>query len=490
MKRAIRLVVSILLLGSAFAAGTWYQHRSAQARGGASDRKVLYYVDPMHPAYRSDKPGIAPDCGMQLEPVYADGGPAEAVAGGSPRPVGAVRVSPEQQQLLGVRVGVVEKGATTQAVRLFGRVTPDESRVYTLNAALEGSIREVSAVTTGSQVRKDQWLASFFSYDARTPLQAYITALDVQDLDPAGLKRVDVRIAAGATAATSAEFSLERLRSFGMSTRQIAEVKRTRRIPLTIGIHAPADGFVIARNVSLGQKFDRGAEWYRIANLDKVWIVADVLADEAAHLRPGSRALVTIPNQPTKLTAVASEVLPQFDPATRTLKVRLVADNPGFALRPDMFVDVEFPVERPAAVTIPVDALIDSGLRRTVFVERGPGQLEPRAVETGWRSGDRVEVVSGLEPGERIVTSGTFLVDSESRLKAAAAGVHGAASTDPVCGMEVDEAKAKAAGKTLQHGGKTYFFCSEQCMGKFQGEHHEHAHHEHGTLSANVGEAR
>jgi membrane fusion protein, copper/silver efflux system len=466
MKKAALALLSLMSLTAAFLAGTWYAHDSKA--GGASARKVLYWVDPMHPAYRSDRAGIAPDCGMQLEPVYADGSTATSEGGVSPRPAGAVDIGPEKQQLLGVRVATVEKAPTRHTVRLFGRVVPDERRVYTLNAALDGSIREVSTVTTGSRVRKDQWLASFFAADTRGALQAYITALDVQDRDPIARREAGIVVAAGSTAGSSAQFTVERLRGLGMSSFQIDEIRRTRQIPLTIGIHAPADGFVLARNASLGQKYDKGAEWYRIANLDKVWVLADVFENEAPFVRPGMRAQVSLPSQKRTVPARVSEVLPQFDAATRTMKVRLEADNPGYLLRPDMFADVEFPIELPAATTIPVDAMVDSGLRKTVFVERGAGLFEPRAVETGWRFGDRIEVVRGLAPGERVVVSGTFLVDSESRMKAAAAGVHGAAAKDPVCGMDVDEARAKAAGKTAQHQGKAYFFCSDSCRSRFE----------------------
>jgi Cu(I)/Ag(I) efflux system membrane fusion protein len=486
MKKVTILALSVVLVTSAFLAGTWYQHRSMKA-GGAAARKVLYYVDPMHPAYKSDKPGIAPDCGMQLEPVYADGGPATG-ADAAPKSAGAVSVNPDKQQLLGVRVSPVERAPSTHAVRLFGRVMPEETRLYVLNAAVEGSVREVSSVTTGSRVKKGQVLASVFSADARGALQAYITALDVEDRSPESRREAGVIVAAGSNANRSAQFSVERLRGVGMSDFQIQEIRRTRDIPIFLKVYAPADGFVVARNLTLGQKFDKGAEWYRIANLDKVWILADVFEDEAAYLKPGMRAQVALPNDRKGVTATVSEVLPQFDATTRTLKVRLEAENPGYLLRPEMFVDIQFQVELPAATSIPVDAVVDSGLRKTVFVEHGTGSFEPRSIETGWRFDDRVEVVSGLAPGERIVVSGTFLVDSESRLKAAAAGVYGAAAKDPVCGMDVDEAKAKAAGKTVAYGGKTHVFCSDACKSKFEkspetyAERSAAAGHDHGAL--------
>ncbi len=474
MKKLAYLVLSMSLLASAFLAGAWVQHARSKA-GSAVGRKPLYYVDPMHPAYRSDKPGIAPDCGMQLEPVYAEGATAASDGSAAPRPAGAVDVAADKQQLLGVRVGTVERAPTTHRLRLFGRVVPDERRAYLLNAATEGSVREVSPVTTGARVRKGQWLASVFSAETRTALQAYITALDVQDQDPTARRQEGFVVAAGTTASKSAQFTVERLVGLGMSPLQIEEIRRKRDIPLLMKVYAPVDGFVLSRNVSLGQKYEKGAEWYRIANLDKVWILADALEAEASFVKPGMRAEVSLPGPRRTVAATVSEVLPQFDPATRTMKVRLEVDNPGHLLRPDMFADVDLSIVLPAATTVPVDAVVDSGVRKTVFVERGPGAFEPRAVETGWRFGDRVEVVRGLQAGERVVVSGTFLVDSESRMKAAAAGVYGAPAKDPVCGMDVDESRAKAAGKTAQYGGKTFFFCSDPCRARFQASPEKYA---------------
>jgi YHS domain-containing protein len=168
--------------------------------------------------------------------------------------------------------------------------------------------------------------------------------------------------------------------------------------------------------------------------------------------------------------ATVSEVLPVFDPATRTLKVRLETDNPEFTLRPEMFVDVELPVSLPPAISVPADAVLNSGLRKTVFVNRENGFFEPRQVETGWRMGDRVEIISGLEPGEKIVISGNFFIDSESRLQSAGLGIYGTMSTDPVCGMEVDEARAKATKRISVYQGKIYYFCADECKHQFEKE--------------------
>jgi YHS domain-containing protein len=254
-----------------------------------------------------------------------------------------------------------------------------------------------------------------------------------------------------------------------MGEMQIKEMIRTRKYIENVDITSPADGFIIARNVSEGQRFDKGTELYRIADLSRVWILADLFENEAEliKIKPGQSVAISLPYQKKNLQATVSNIIPQFDTVSRTMKVRLEADNPGFVLKPDMFVDVEFPVNLPPTLLIPVDALLDSGLRKTVFVDRGNGFFEPRDIETGWRIGGKAEVVKGLMPGERIVISGTFLVDSESRMKLAAAGIFGITVKDPVCNMVIDEDKAQAAGLKREYRGHTYFFCAEICVKQF-----------------------
>jgi RND family efflux transporter MFP subunit len=258
------------------------------------------------------------------------------------------------------------------------------------------------------------------------------------------------------------------LENLGMGKLQIEDIARNRQLTENILITAPANGFVLKRNVSSGQRFEKGTEFYQIADLSHIWILADMFENDAQYFRPGVQARVTLPYQKKTFYAKVSNVLPQFDAGSRTLKLRLEAENPGFLLRPDMFVDVELPVAFPAAITVPVDAVLYSGLKKTVYIDAGKGFFEPRDVETGWRFGDRVEIVKGLMPGERIVVSGNFLIDSESRMKAAAAGIYGTAHKDPVCGMDVDESKVKAAGRISMYGGKTYYFCSDGCKQEFE----------------------
>ena len=238
----------------------------------------------------------------------------------------------------------------------------------------------------------------------------------------------------------------ENLENLGMSKLQIKELARTRRLTQDIFLSAPVTSFVLTRNVSQGQKFSRNEDLYKLADLSHVWIMADLYDNEAKYAPAGAKVRVIPPKENQTLWARVSDILPQVDPVTRTFKVRLEADNLDYILRPDMFVDLEFPVNLPAAVTVPVDAILDTGLKKTVFVDRGNGYFEPREVAIGWRFGDRVEIVKGLEPGEKIVVSGNFLIDSESRMRLAAAGMFGEVTKDPVCGLNVDESKAKAAG--------------------------------------------
>jgi Cu(I)/Ag(I) efflux system membrane fusion protein len=465
MKKAGAIVLAAALLAAGFAAGRLGPQRG-EAAGGAGRRQVLHYACPMHPAVKADAPGTAPCCGMALEPVYAGGERAAAP--------GTVTMPAELRQLQGVRVGVAERAAVRHPLRLFGRVVPDETRVHVVDSAVDGTVREVGAATTGSFVRKGERLGRIFSADARLALQSYVTALDVLARDERSRVEAGLVVPVGATPTSAARFARERLLALGISDRQIEELRRTNEIPVLVDVRAPVDGVVVARDFAPGRRMSPGMECFRIANLDRVWVVADVPQADAELVRPGATARVALPGRPATFTAVVSGVPPRFDAAAQTLKVRLELANPGAALRPDMYVDVELEAERPEAITVPADAVLDAGVRRTVFVEAGEGRFEPREVETGWRSGGRVEIVRGLAAGERIVVSGTFMVDSESQLRGAAApaaarppAATGGAPQDPVCGMTVDAAAAAAAGRTHAHGGRTYHFCSDGCREAF-----------------------
>jgi membrane fusion protein, copper/silver efflux system len=454
------IFLAVLVLGTFFA-GYWYRGRNpGSPAADPAGRKILYWHDPMHPAYKSDKPGIAPDCGMQLEPVYADGGGSENVP--SRQIPGAIMISADRQQVMGVRIGRAERLSPNQTVRFLGRVAADETQIYRLVSTTEGWVREISSYAVGSIVQKDELLATYFAREILTPQSAYIYALDTRD------RRSVPGVSADQTSmvANQVRSAEDNLINLGMSQTQIHELARTRTASSLMEVRAPAVGIILARNVARNLRIDRNAELYRMADISHVWVIADVYERDAKLIQLGAHAQVRY--QDHLMPAETATTLPVFDPASRTLKVRLELNNPGYVLRPDMFVDVNFPVRLPASVAVPAEAVIDTGLRKRVFVDRGNGFFESREVETGWMFGDKIQIVKGLMEGEQIVVSGTFLIDSESRMKAAAAGITGTPIKDPVCGMDVDETKSRIAGRTSIFSGTTYYFCSDMCKQEFE----------------------
>jgi Cu(I)/Ag(I) efflux system membrane fusion protein len=407
--------VAVALAAGSVAGGTWWAHRFGTAH--ASAHAATGYTCPMHPDYHSDHPGTCPICGMALEEDRA-GRTTGRDAAARALPPGAVQVTAEQQQAIGIRLGIARRVAGTQRLRTTGRVVPDENRTYPIVAAVSGWIRKVENVTTGDVVKKDQTLASFFSPDPQleTAQQAYYDGLEMLYRGanaPQQVPRHSPR-----SAIDEIERLADGLRSLGVSNTQLRQLAVWRELVHDIRVESPVAGVVLKRGVTAGFRFDRGFELFRIADLDRVWILADVSRDRLPFIRRGASVRITTTEAGHALSATVSPSEPIFDEATQTLKVRLEAENPRRTLKPGMFVDVESPLDLPSALVVPADAIVDSGLRKTVFVDRGNGYFEPRRVETGWRAADEVEVTKGLAPGERIVISGTFFVDSESRMKA------------------------------------------------------------------------
>jgi membrane fusion protein, copper/silver efflux system len=464
MKRLPSLLVVCCIAAAAFAGGSWITWRTAgKARSEAGARKILYWVDPMHPSYKSDKPGIAPDCGMALEPVYAD---TQLPTGGSVPP-NAFKVSPEKQQLIGVQVGRVERTPLSRTLATIGRVAVDDTRIYRIVSNADGWVRQLSPVSSGSLVRKDDPLLSLTAREVLTAEQTFFYGLwAVERYQQEGAEGPDqMKIAEG-----QVKSGYDALVNYGMGARQIEALRRSRTPTPDIEICSPVSGVVLARSVFLNQRYDRGTEFFRVADLSRVWVLADAFANDAPLVRAGMTVQVALPYEGgVQFRGRVSDALPTFDPASRTFKVRVEVDNARYLLRPDMFVDVRVDAGQPATLTVPVDALVDSGNRRVVFVDRGNGFFEPRTVEAGARVGDRVEILRGLMESERIVVSGNFLLDSEARMKAAAMGVDLATSqADPVCGMSVNPATATAAGRSAAYQGRDFYFCSEQCKHEFE----------------------
>ena len=383
-------------------------------------RHVIYYVDPMHPSYKSDKPGIAPDCGMKLVPVYENGGNTPPPSTAAQLPPGTVTIDSNSQRLLGIRVVAVQSGGATRITHVVGRVAPEDTRIYAVNSGMDGFIRETYDDSVGTLVKKDQKLASYYAPEFLAAASGFLAATERV---PGSVGKDGAKFTPnfpGAVAkegARSIQGYTDHLRNLGMSDQQIKRVADTRELPDSIDVVAPVDGFILTRNISPGQHFDHMLEFYRIADLNRVWVIAEVYESDAQYLRPGTMAQVTLRDKGRRLSAHITDSLPQSQAGGGTVKIRLEVDNPAYLLRPEMLVDVEFPVRMPAAVTVPLDAVVDSGQHARVYVEHGEGVFEPREVEIGWRAGEQVEILRGVNPGDRVVTAATFLVDSQSRLQ-------------------------------------------------------------------------
>ena len=447
--RAIRIVLYLVLIGAVFAGGYGYARWKAGHERANGIKRILYYVDPMHPAYKSDKPGVAPDCGMRLEPVYEGGGPStdtHSVAsyrdplkpsytsdkpGLNPEtgnalepvdasgewavPAGIIQISPEKQQLIGVTYGQVELSAASGELRAVGKVVQDETRIVRVHSRVDGWIDQVHVDFTGAFVKKGDPLLTIYSPDMLATQQELLLALKARDI----MKSSTLQQAAD-DSESLVKAARMRLELWDLSRAQIDEVERTGNPIRSITLYSPANGFVAARNAFPKQRITAETELYMLSDLAQVWIMADVFEAEAGRIRVGQGATVSMPYENNRsFSARVSYLQPQVDATTRTLKVRLESPNPGMRLRPDMFVDVTFRMAEPAKLIVPSSAVLNAGLRKTVFVDRGRGLLEPRQVETGDVIGDRIEIRSGLKRGERIVTSGNFLIDSESQLKSA-----------------------------------------------------------------------
>jgi membrane fusion protein, copper/silver efflux system len=461
MKKNVILLAAIIGLGLAFAAGSWVSRPSSTV-GRSTQQAAVAYTCPMHPSYRSDHPGDCPLCGMRLVPVSSGGNLAHANGALKDAP-GLVRVTGDKQQLIGVRTAVVDPASASHLVlRVPGRVAVDEQRLYRLTAAVDGWVRQLLPNPAGTSVRTNEVLATYYAENLISAVQTYVSALQ----NNAQAQTGEATLGYGRrTTQLSLLVALDSLRALGMTEFQIKDIERTRLAPTEVRVYSPINGFVTARNLTPEQRFDKGTELYRIADIRHVWVVAEIFERNSAFLKPGARA--TVLYQDRRFEARMSNALPQFDAQTLTLKTRFELDNPDEVLRPDMFVDVELHADMPAALTVPADAVVDSGLRKTVYLDRGDGYFEARRVETGWRVGDRVQVVKGLMAGDRVVVSGNFLLDSESRMKSASMGIFNP-EIDPVCGMEVDRDTATSAGHTVAQNGSTYFFCSDDCKTKFK----------------------
>jgi RND family efflux transporter MFP subunit len=420
--RILRQIAFVLMLAAVFAAGYGYDRwfgKTAGAKATTGERRILYYYDAMHPAFHSDKSGKAPD-GMDLVPKYAEERPPTPAKPAN-LPMGSIQISPEKQQLIGVKYGTPAFGESTKVIRTVGKVTADEKRITHVHTRVEAWIEKVFVDFTGKAVDENQPLLTLYSPDLLATQEEFLLALKSRDL-----MKASTLPAAQDESNSLIDAARRRLELWDLSEVQIGELTETRKPITNTTLYSPTTGYVMARNAFPKQHVTSDTELYTLIDLREVWIMADFFEDEASQIRAGEPVSVSLPFAAGKrIRGRVDFIQPQVDPTTRTLKVRIDAENPDLMLKPDMFVEVNLPVALPRHLTVPSEAVLDSGLKQTVFVDRGNGYLEPRLVRTGERIGDRIEILGGLRPQERIAISGTFLVDSESQLKSAASAMAG-----------------------------------------------------------------
>jgi membrane fusion protein, copper/silver efflux system len=456
MKKAALIGLFVVIAGISFFAG----RRSTLKQAVVAGKRVLYYVDPMHPSYRSDRPGTAPDCGMALEPVYEGSESSQ-----SSLPAGAVSIGSDRQRLIGLQVDPVERINGTRQIRTTGRVAMDENRVYKIVAGADGWIRSLGTNAAGTSVKKDEVLATFYTQDFLRAQQSFFFALKTLDRVKSSGHDSDEQIKQAEDQVRTSE---EGLRSLGMSDPQLRELAKKRETTRDVSIGAPDDGIVLMRNLSPGQRLERGTEIFRIANLEKIWILADIFPGSTPLPTPGGTVRITAREYGKTFTARVSASEPLFDPSTRTLQYRIEADNPGSKLRPDMLVDVEFQVKGSSGLSIPADAVLDDGKRKLVYVQTGDGIFVAREIKVSDAFDGRAIVNSGLQLGERVVTSGNFLLDSESRMKPVAVAAKAEIEVeDVVCNMPINRQSSVNKGLVAKYQQQTFVFCSEQCRRKF-----------------------
>lgn len=357
----------------------------------SSEREILYWVAPMDPNFRRDEPGKSP-MGMDLLPVYADDG-------GEP---GVVSIDPAIVSNLGVRTDAAERGVLSRRIETVGYVGYDEDTLHHVHTRVDGWIEKLAVNATGDPVRQGQVLFELYSPTLVNAQEEFLATLDsaVQGL---------------------ADASRQRLLALGVNPAEVDRLARDRRVRRRIQVLAQSDGYIAHLGVREGIYVTPATDIMSITELDQVWVLAEVFERQSAWVQPGQRADVELDYLPAKRwRGTVDYVYPELDETTRTLKVRLRLDNADEVLRPNMFTRVTiFGTETGAVVHVPRAALIRGGKVDRVVVALRGGRFRAQPVEIGIESGDRVEIRRGIAPGERVVTSAQFLIDSESNIDVA-----------------------------------------------------------------------
>jgi Cu(I)/Ag(I) efflux system membrane fusion protein/cobalt-zinc-cadmium efflux system membrane fusion protein len=356
------------------------------------------YTCGMHPNVVQEGPGTCPICGMELVPLHEHQAPAESVSG-------AVSIDPIVVQNMGARIEPVRRQTVTRQVRTIGEVEVGEDQISAVNLRFSGWVERILVDKTGDPVERGQTLFEIYSPELVAGQQEYLLALRTQG--------------AGSALARSARRKLD---LWGLAERDIAGIASSGKARRTFPIRSPRSGYVLHKNVVEGARVEAGQDLYSVGDLRHIWVTAEIYEFDAPWVEVGQPARMELSYEEGKvLEGKVAYIYPTLHELTRTLTVRLEFENPDLRLRPGMFATVYIQHRRSEeVVAVPTEAILDSGRRKIVFVSVGQGRFEPREIVTGLTGDHHVtEVVSGIEPGEEIVVSAQFLIDSESQLQEA-----------------------------------------------------------------------
>ena len=454
---AVAAVVVALLYGGKVIAA--FQHDHVQQQAASGERKVLYWYDAMNPQRHYDKPGKAPD-GMDLVPMYAEQStppaknasaaaaakverkalywydamnsqrhydkPGKATDGMDLVPMyaeeqatsmapGSVMISADKQQLIGVRTAEVKRETLVRDVQTNGQVTADETKIAHVHVKISGFIEKVFVDSVGQLVKKGQPLFTIYSPDLVSTQEEYLIA-------KRGEKTLGnspfAEVAQGSQSLLRS--TRERLKLWDITDEQIRKLDESGEVSRTLTFYSPISGFVTDRKAFPQTSVTPETELYTVSDYSTIWVNADIFEYEVPFVKLGQQAEVQLSYYPGKTwRGRVSFIYPTVDPATRTIKVRMEFPNADFQLKPQMFADAQVQVNYGSQIAVPREAVVDSGIEQQVFVAQPGGVFVPRKVTIGPTVDALVVILSGLKAGETIVTSGNFLIDSESRLKGA-----------------------------------------------------------------------
>ena len=376
----------------------------------AGERRILFYRNPMSPSITSPVPA-KDSMGMDYVPVYADSG------GASNEPAGTVTINPVVEQNIGVRTGRAEQRLMSREVRTYGQVRYDEKRIYSVHPRFRGWLERVYVQRNGDLVRQGQLLAAIYSPELLSTQQEYLIAL--QGMRAAGDAAEELPgLRSNAEALVNS--ARRRLELFGVSDADIRRLEKSAQARTSLEIRSPYAGTVIKVNAFDGLAVSPATELYRIADLSSVWIVADVYEPDFPWVEQGDRIDVTSAAVPGEIFKGTVEfVYPYEREGRRTVQVRMVAMNRRQLLKPGMFVNAVIHASQIRTRAVPSEAVLRTGTRDLVFVQRAPGKFEPRDVVTGVETDGYTQIKKGIDAGEEVVLSGQFLIDSESKLREA-----------------------------------------------------------------------